>query len=719
MTTGGLPHGESGVALIAMLLILAFLLALAAALSSSIVNDIQLRGAYSRATAGFYAAESGLNVGMGEYRNLFSQFRVPTSADFQPHTLPVGNRTVTYSLADRNPTPGISTTVQIPYGQAFGGCNAQQYTYTVTSAATNSSGDTEANVGAEFQVGYIPLFQFVAFYAGDLEINPGMTMALNGRVHTNGNLYLGPDADLTISTNAAMGINYVQVTAAGDIERGRKDTGACNTAPTLQISTASNTLQTLGCSGAGTAVVPAASLSTWGGTMLSNIAPISVPQPSIIARGSGDYWNKADLRIALILNRPWISTHFPGSYPHSIVVLDGNGNVDTTKQAALENFIFQTPAASSSLFANTRPIFYTDAPTTGCANCSNSTPWGCTSTGYAGCYFPNFQAQFNAAGTQTLSADQRVYASVMNFPGRTSAPVKPADTDPRRGGFYNWRERRWTYLLNINVHDLLQWNIDRGGQLFSPSDKTEGGVVLYVTVYDINNPPANLSPNNSSGFGFGVRLFGSQTLPFPSLGSLGNDPTGVTVATDRPIYVLGDYNAPPGAGGVFNPTTGWQPSSIVGDTLNVMSNNAFSPNAPAGTCTNDCQSNRDLSDATRAATTTTINAAFLAGVDTTTSGNYNGGLENYPRFHEDWSVATFSYLGSFVSLGTPQTVNGAWCGTGGSYTGAPPVLSGCNIYNPPARAWNFDPNFQNVAYLPPLTPRFIYVQQIYFTERFE
>jgi len=212
MTTGGLPHGESGVALIAMLLILAFLLALAAALSSSIVNDIQLRGAYSRATAGFYAAESGLNVGMGEYRNLFSQFRVPTSADFQPHTLPVGNRTVTYSLADRNPTPGISTTVQIPYGQAFGGCNAQQYTYTVTSAATNSSGDTEANVGAEFQVGYIPLFQFVAFYAGDLEINPGMTMALNGRVHTNGNLYLGPDADLTISTNAAMGINYVQVT---------------------------------------------------------------------------------------------------------------------------------------------------------------------------------------------------------------------------------------------------------------------------------------------------------------------------------------------------------------------------------------------------------------------------------------------------------------------------------------------------------------------------
>jgi hypothetical protein len=726
VTTGRSPLGrESGVALIAVLMILAFLLALAAALSASIINDIQLRGAYSRATAGFYAAESGLNVGMGGYRDLFSRFQIPTSTDFLPHTLPVGSRTVTYSLADRNPTSGIPTSVRIPYGQAFGGCNAQQYTYTVVSSATNSLGDTEANVGAEFQVGYVPLFQFVAFYANDLEINPGAVMTLNGRIHSNGNLYLGPDSNLTISTNATTGVNYVQVTAGGDIERGRKDTGACNGAPTLQVSTASNTLQTLGCLGAGTAVVPLATLSTWGGTMVSNIPRISVPQPSIVARGTGDYWSKADLRIALLLNRPWTSTHFPGSYPHSIIVLDGNGNVDTTKQAALENFIFQTPQVppGKTLFPDTLPIFYTDAPTNGCANCSNATPWGCTSAGYAGCYSPNFTAQYNSSGTQTLTAAQRVYASVMNSTGKTGDATKPPDTDPRRGGFYNWRESRWTYLLNINVADLLTWNQQNGAPFFDPADRTDGGIVLYATVYDTNSPAANLSPNNASGFGLGVRLFGSQTLPFPSLGSLGGDPTGITVASDRPIYVLGDYNAPSDAGGVFNPGTGWQPSSIVGDAMNVMSNNYFSrdPSRDAlpGTCTNDCQSNRDLSDANRVANTTTINAAFLAGVDTTTAGNYNGGLENYPRFHENWSGATFNYLGSFVSLGTPQTVSGAWCGTGGSYTGSPPSKSGCNIYNPPARAWNFDPNFQNAAYLPPLTPRFIYVQQIYFTERFE
>jgi len=729
---------EAGIALITTLLILSLLLALAVAMTTSIVSDIQLRAAYDRATAGFYAAESGLDHGMGGYRDLFLAFQVPTTSNFQPQTVTVGQRTVTYGLADRNPTPGIPTTVQIPYGQVFGGLNAQQYLYTVNSSATNTFGDTEATVGAEFQVGYIPLFQFVAFYSNDLEIDPGAVMTLNGRVHTNGNLYLGPDANLTISTNAAIGVNYVQVTAGRDIKRGRKDDGTCNTTPTLRVSTASNTLKTLSCIGTSTKAVPAATLATWGGTMLNNITRINVPQPSITARGggSGTYWGNADLRIALILNYPggWLGTL------HKIAVLDSSGNEDTTKQTALENFIFRNPAATGSTSGNLRPLFYTDAPTqggtTGCLNCSNSTPWGCTSTpngttnagnGFAACYSPQFQMGYRNTCSTTdpyVTANNRVYLQ-MNSPG--NPPTCPADSDPRHGGFYNWRERRWTYLLNLNAHDLLQWNIDRGGPFFSPSDKTDGGIIVYLTVYDYDypttNPSANLSPDGSAtSFGFGVRIFGSNTLPFPSLSSLGGDPTGLTIVSDRAIYVQGNYNAP--AGGVYNPTTGWQPSSIVGDAVNVMSASYFQPGAAIfginpGVCTNDCQSNRSLSDIARQATATTVNTGFLAGVDTTTSGNYNGGLENYPRFHGDWGGVAFNYLGSFVSLGTPNTVTGSWCGTGGNYNGTPPTLSGCNIYNPPQRNWNFDPNFQNAAYIPPLTPRFVYVQQIRFTENFQ
>jgi len=108
--------------------------------------------------------------------------------------------------------------------------------------------------------------------------------------------------------------------------------------------------------------------------------------------------------------------------------------------------------------------------------------------------------------------------------------------------------------------------------------------------------------------------------------------------------------------------------------------------------------------------TTTMNTAFLAGVDNTTPGKYNGGLENYPRFHEAWGGSTLAYRGSFVSLGTPAHVSGNWCETGGS------SVSGCNIYNPPLRNWDYDPDFNDVKNIRPLTPRFVSVEQVLFSQ---
>ncbi len=60
-----------------------------------------------------------------------------------------------------------------------------------------------------------PIFQFAVFYTNDLEIQPGPNMTLGGRVHTNGDMYLGCGNTLTMDTN------YVR--AIGDIYRRRKD----------------------------------------------------------------------------------------------------------------------------------------------------------------------------------------------------------------------------------------------------------------------------------------------------------------------------------------------------------------------------------------------------------------------------------------------------------------------------------------------------------------
>jgi hypothetical protein len=278
------------------------------------------------------------------------------------------------------------------------------------------------------------------------------------------------------------------------------------------------------------------------------------------------------------------------------------------------------------------------------------------------------------------------------------------DRDYRRGGFYNQREDRWMVLLNINVTDLIRWNAQNGEPFFATTDSSEGGIVIFATIV---GPESAAASNN-----YGVRVFGSADIPLPGGINVSADPTGVTVASDQAMYVLGHFNRGTAAVPAGAPR---QPASLIGDSINILSQGYWQTQAACnGTLCRDGQSVAALNNAARNAQSTWINAAFLGGVDTTPdgypgNGQYNGGLENYPRFHENWTGTNLTYQGSFVSLGEPEHVDGAWCGTGNA----------CNIYNPPNRFWNFDPGYNNAANLPPLTPRFVYVQQVLFTEDFK
>src|SRR5215470_10009293 len=277
---------DRGMALIGVIVLSALLMALAATLMLAVRSDTQLRGTFASGITGFYAAEAGLNKGMGEYRNIFLDYNVPHGADFDPRTVTVGNRNVTYQMAQRlSAAPceaGCAVTggcqcqsTTIPSGELFAGLNATQYRYTVNSKATNTVGDVEASVGAEFLVGYIPLFQFVAFYKNDLEISPGPAMNLQGRVHTNGDLYLNGDSGpLYIEDNPAAGVFTVQVSAGNKIYRGRKRQNICqgnvwvdkleDKSPQDGNLDAAELL----CNGGSTREVPSSELAQWKGSMI-------------------------------------------------------------------------------------------------------------------------------------------------------------------------------------------------------------------------------------------------------------------------------------------------------------------------------------------------------------------------------------------------------------------------------------------------------------------
>ena len=179
---------------------------------------------------------------------------------------------------------------------------------------------------------------------------------------------------------------------------------------------------------------------------------------------------------------------------------------------------------------------------------------------------------------------------------------------------------------------------------------------------------------NSSSNRVGIELINGAAAPA----------SGLTIVSENPIYVQGDYNtgqtsssktpantANNGTGN--NVVSGYSEAScaILADAINVLSNS----------WTNSESTN---SEGSRVASPTTVNAAFVTGIVPTGSGgsgvnSYSGGAENFPRFLENWGSQTFTYYGSMVELYKSEQSTGYW----GSN----------NVYNPPNRNWHFDTLF--------------------------
>jgi len=248
--------------------------------------------------------------------------------------------------------------------------------------------------------------------------------------------------------------------------------------------------------------------------------------------------------------------------------------------------------------------------------------------------------------------------------------------------FYNNREATSVEMLEVDVQELLdcihQHNLM--GMSKDLDDGSEGGLVWY---FGVDGPDDEMVNN------YGVRVHNGTEL----VSELETAPAvqGLTVVTNQAVYVQGHYNK-----------DSKKPASFLADSLNVLS-----------TDWDDANSQRDLDDH-RVAGNTTIYAAFLAGTDTTGNvegedgqdGDYNGGLENYPRFHEKWSGKTLTYRGSFVSLYRPRHVDGSW-------------VYGGQQYKAPIRDWGYDTDFDSAENLPPLSPRFVYLRQELFVRDFD
>jgi len=180
---------------------------------------------------------------------------------------------------------------------------------------------------------------------------------------------------------------------------------------------------------------------------------------------------------------------------------------------------------------------------------------------------------------------------------------------------------------------------------------------------------------------------------------------GLTIATENPAYIQGDFNANSAGGGFTNPSVA---TSVAADAITILSVNW-----------NDVNSFASPFNVAflRSGATTYVRTAVLAGkevsfhippwdntaVDGSQDFGTDGGVHNFLRFLEHWNGATLNYEGSLVSLFYNRQATGLF-------------NSGGNNYSPPTRGYKFDVNFLDPTLLPPRTPMFRDINTTGFTQ---
>ena len=208
-----------GFTLIAALLVLALLSAIAVSLLFMVHGAGQVGGNDLESNRAYYGAESGMELLTANLAALYQQNQSPTPAQLTnltnspPDSTMISGMTYQENISwtpDANGNPASKTSV-ISSGPSAG-LTAEIIPLTLKVNATRPGG-ASVNMTRGVEVALIPVFQFGVFSDSDLSYFAGPPFAFQGRVHTNGNLFL--------AANSGPLVLDAKVTAAKEIIRDR------------------------------------------------------------------------------------------------------------------------------------------------------------------------------------------------------------------------------------------------------------------------------------------------------------------------------------------------------------------------------------------------------------------------------------------------------------------------------------------------------------------
>lgn len=223
--------------------------------------------------------------------------------------------------------------------------------------------------------------------------------------------------------------------------------------------------------------------------------------------------------------------------------------------------------------------------------------------------------------------------------------------------------------------------------LCSGTDYVNGGLGYGAERHGFSRPADDFA--NANGFEpyFTVPSCTASTTTRPSAIRVHNaytiDPTrfpkGLTIATNLPAYVLGDFNK----NSSDNPSQ-WKPVLVAADAVTLLSSAWKDENSRWTVAP-------ELDD--RVPVTTRWNTALLTGDVSTSTTAWGGGINNFPRFMEKWpgtSTAPAIIYGSFVMGFRSVFQRDPW-----AYG---------EVYSFPQRDWFYETNFEVITNQPPGTP---------------
>ncbi len=496
-------------------------------------------------------------------------------------------------------------------------------------SATAAMGDDVARVSRVVNAHSTPIFQFAVFYTSDLEVNPGPAMTLGGRVHSNGNIHLAPGSALTLDTN------YVR--AVGQIVRCRKDNPFSSTGD-VQIRqwvadpfdpSSPKALQTM----YSKSQLQALGASSWSGYD-------SLFKAGHDANLDGDFSDLGDFKpFASGALELWDNPTGYAEEGYTVKTgVHGVTEAVTPLTGSIAMFQESEVGAGDYVFdAVTNDYEYVGL---GNGNLAK----GFYHSKAALSFLLQQNGTVKVTGPNGLETDGNgvSYAALL-----TGVYSVKTIYDARQAG----QGSGYVQVVEVDL-GLLNPLIDPAGT--PVIDVTSGamdneGIVLYSATYE-------------AGTGIktgGLKVKNGKELAVP-----------LTVVGESPVYVQGDFN-------VGGTTYGKKGAAAISDAVNLLSNAWNDTKTPTSSLP--------------AASATTYNMALITGNQNSAIGVYNGGLENLPRFHENWTGKTCKIKGSFVNTWQSSLASAPW-------------LYGGKIYQAPIRNFNYDTDFNNIDNLPPFTP---------------